>query len=190
MNPRVRLIVSLFIVLLAGGLLPEGRAMAADPPVAGEVLINEYVANSATEWVELYNTTNTALDLSGHYIDDIAGGGGAPKLIPNGTIIAAHGYYVMTFSSFLNNTSDDVRFLTPGQSALDSTSYPSATAEYSRYRYPDGGAWSGVESSTPTQGASNSGTGDEPWVPGTFEIRIFDVEQPVDYLPLRLFHLD
>jgi beta-lactamase superfamily II metal-dependent hydrolase len=177
MNPKVRLIVALFIVLLAAGLLPGGRAMAADPPTAGEVLINEYVANSATEWVELYNTTNVALDLSGHYIDDIAGGGGAPKLIPNGTTIAAHGYYVMTFSSFLNNTSDDVRFLTPGQSALDSTSYPSATAEYSRYRYPDGGAWSGVESSTPTQGASNGGTGDEPWVPGTFEIRIFDVEQ-------------
>lgn len=177
MNPRMRLIVSLFIVLLAAVLLPGGQVMAADPPDPGEVLINEYVANSATEWVELYNTTNTALDLSGHYIDDIASGGGAPKVIPNGTTIAAYGYYVMTFSSLLNNGGDDVRFLTPGQSALDSTSYGSATADYSRYRYPDGGAWSGVESSTPTQGASNNGTGDEPWEEGTFEIRIFDVEQ-------------
>lgn len=177
MNPKVRLIVSLFLVLLAAVLLPGGRVMAADPPSVGEVLINEYVANSSTEWVELYNTTNVTLDLSGHYIDDVASGGGAPKVIPNGTTIAPHGYYVMEFSNFLNNGGDDVRFLTPGQSVLDSTSYSSATADYSRYRYPDGGAWSGIESSTPSKGATNTGTGDEPWEEGTFEIRIFDVEQ-------------
>jgi beta-lactamase superfamily II metal-dependent hydrolase len=178
MTPKARLIVSLLFLFLAAILLPGRPALAYDPPAAGEVLINEYVANSATEWVELYNTTNTTLDLSGHYIDDIASGGGAPKLIPNGTTIAANGYYVLEFASgFLNNTSDDVRFLTPAQAALDSTSYPSATAEYSRYRYPNGGAWSGVESSTPTKGASNTGTGDQPWVPGNFEVRIFDVEQ-------------
>ncbi len=157
---------------------PYTQAAAANPPGPGDVVINEYVANSSiTEWVELYNTTNTDLDISGHYIDDIANGGGSPKVIPSGTIIPAKGYYVMEFSSFLNNGGDDVRFLDPSQNALDSTSYSSATAEYSWYRFPDGGAWSGIESDSPTKGASNGGTGDEPWVPGTFEIRIFDVEQ-------------
>lgn len=54
------------------------------------MVINEYVARSSvTEWVELYNTTANALDISGHYIDDILSGGGAPKLIPNSTIIPA-----------------------------------------------------------------------------------------------------
>ncbi|MCI0576240.1 MAG: lamin tail domain-containing protein, partial [Chloroflexi bacterium] len=178
MQSKSYLKLIVFILLFLFLAVPAGRAGAANPPGPGEVLINEYVANSAvTEWVELYNITNSPRDLSGHTIDDIAGGGGAPKVIPNGTIIAAHGYYVMEFQSFLNNTGDDVRFLDPAQATLDSTSYGSATAEYSRYRFPDGGAWSGIESSSPTKGASNGGTGDEPWTPGTFEVRIFDVEQ-------------
>lgn len=179
MNPKLQSIIRLAVVplLMAGLLLADGAA-AANPPGPGDVLLNEYVANSGvTEWVELYNTTGQDLDLSGHYIDDIENGGGAPKAIPAGTIIPAGGFYVMEFSNFLNNGGDDVRFLDSSQAVLDSTSYTSATPEYSRYRFPDGGAWSGVESDSPTKGASNGGTGDEPWTPGTFEIRIFDVEQ-------------
>jgi beta-lactamase superfamily II metal-dependent hydrolase len=168
------LILGLALLWLLNGVHP---AAAANPPAPGEVLINEYVANSATEWVELYNSTGNDLDISGHYIDDIANGGGAPKQIPANTIIAANGYYVMTFSSFLNNGGDDVRFLDPSQNVLDATSYSSSTAEHSYYRFPDGGAWSSIETANTTPGASNSGTGDEPWTPGTFEIRIFDVEQ-------------
>lgn len=175
-NPHLFLFLLLVFLLLT--CFPLTHAAAASAPGPGDVLINEYVANSSiSEWVELYNTSSTDLDLSGHYIDDIAGGGGAPKLIPNGTIIPAHGYYTMDFSNFLNNGGDDVRFLDPTQAALDSTTYTSATADYSHYRFPDGGAWSGVESSTPSKGTSNGGTGDVPWTPGTFEIRIFDVEQ-------------
>lgn len=156
---------------------PTKGASNTPPPTAGEVVINEFVANSATEWVELYNTTNKTLDLSGHYIDDVASGGGAPKPIAGGTIISPGGFYVMEFSSFLNNGGDDVRFLDPAQTALDSKSYTSATAEYSWYRFPDGGTWSGVETDSPSKGSSNPGSGDTPWTPGTFEIRIFDVEQ-------------
>ncbi len=83
----------------------------------------------------------------------------------------------MAFSNFLNNTEDEVRFLSPAQDVLDATSYAYSSAEYSWYRYPDGGHWSGIESPHPTKGASNTGTGDFPWQPGTFEIRVFDVEQ-------------
>ncbi len=156
---------------------PTKNASNTPPPAAGEVFINEFVANAATEWVELYNSTNKTLDLSGHYIDDIDSGGGSPKLIPNGTTIGPFGYYVMEFSSLLNNGGDDVRFLDPAQAALDSHTYGSSTADYSWYRYPDGGTWSGVETDAPSKGSSNPGIGDTPWTPGTFEIRIFDVEQ-------------
>ncbi|MBK8900510.1 MAG: lamin tail domain-containing protein [Anaerolineaceae bacterium] len=157
---------------------PTKGSSNTPPPGVGDVVINEYVANSATEWVELYNTTTTALDISGHYIDDIASGGGAPKPIPADTVIGPGSFYVLEFSSLLNNGGDDVRFIDPSQTTvLDSTSYGSATAEYSRYRFPDGGTWSGVESDTPTKGSPNVGTGDTAWTPGTFEIRIFDVEQ-------------
>lgn len=177
MNRKLRLVVSLLLGLVAIVLLPGRVALAYNAPAAGEVVINEFVANATTEWIELYNTTGNILDISGHYVDDIPSGGGAPKVIPANTAIAAHGYYVMTFSSFLNNSNDDARFLNPSQVALDSRSYGTTTANYSYYRYPDGGTWSGLESASPTQGATNPGTGDEPWEEGTFEIRIFDVEQ-------------
>ena len=151
--------IALFICLF----LPLSSISAEDPPTIGDVVINEYVANSSiTEWVELYNTTATPLDISGHYIDDLENGGSAPKLIPNGTIIPAGGYYVMEFNSFLNNGGDDVRFLDPSQAALDSTNYTSATAEYSWYRTPDGGIWSGTESDAPTKGSTNPGSGVNP----------------------------
>ncbi len=177
MKKPYKLTLLAFVIAIALIPLSANPAFSANTPGPGDVLINEYVANSSvTEWVELYNTTGTDLDISGYYIDDIAGGGGSPKVIPSGTIIPAGGFYVMEFSSFLNNGGDDVRFLDPSQNVLDSTSYSSATAEYSWYRSPDGGAWSSVESDSPTKGSSN-GSGEEPWTPGTFEIRIFDVEQ-------------
>ena len=83
----------------------------------------------------------------------------------------------MEFSRFFNNTGDEVRFLSPAQTVLDATSYPYATAEYAWYRFPDGGPWSGIESPSPSKGRRNPGTGDLPWLPGAFEIRVFDVEQ-------------
>lgn len=152
------------------------------PPVAGEVLINEFVAANGTiqtsEWVELYNITTETLDISSMWIDDIAGGGGAPKQIPADTTIAAGGYYVMTFSSFLNNTGDDVRFLgTDGTTVHDTYTYSNATTDMSWCRKPDGGGWSAIQCD-PTQGSTNSpplppGT----WTPGTLEIHVLNVGQ-------------
>jgi len=129
-----------------------------NPPGPGDVLINEFVANATTEWVELYNTTGSELDLSGHFIDDVDGGGGSPMEIPGGTTIPAGGYYVMTFSGFLNNGGDDVRFLDPTQTTvLDTFTYASATADFSWYRSPDGGPWNPTETDSPTMGSANPG---------------------------------
>ena len=151
-------------------------------PVAGEVLINEFVANNGTvqtsEWVELFNTTTETLDIGSMWIDDILGGGGAPQQIPAGTTIDAGGYYVMTLSAYLNNTGDDVRLLDDdGATVHDAYSYVSATTDMSWCRKPDGGDWSVIECS-PTQGSTNSpplppGT----WTPGTLEIHVLNVGQ-------------
>ncbi|TRO55388.1 lamin tail domain-containing protein, partial [Candidatus Bathyarchaeota archaeon] len=155
-----RLLFPALLTVLVMLLSTVSPVFAANPPNPGDVVINEYVANATTEWVELYNTTGSDLDISGFYIDDIASGGGAPKVIPASTIISAGGYYVMTFSSFLNNGGDDVRFIDPTQTVVhDSTSYTSSTADYSWYRSPDGGSWSPSESSSPTQGSANPGGG-------------------------------
>ncbi len=178
---------ALVIVLVLVTLMPN-VSVAAKPaatprlPAVGEVLINEFVAVNGTvqtsEWVELYNTTTEALTIGSMWIDDIAGGGGAPKKIPAGTTINAKGYYVMTFSSYLNNGGDDVRFLgTNGTTVYDARTYTSATADKSWCRQPDGGNWSTIECN-PTQGATNNpplppGT----WTPGTLEIHVLNVGQ-------------
>ncbi len=177
---------SVVILALIMTLLVSNTATAAQPaltvPGIGDVVINEFVAAEGTEqtseWVELYNTTAQDLDIGGMYIDDIENGGGAPKQIPAGTIISAGGYYVMTFSSFLNNAGDDARLLgTDGVSVYDSYTYSSATADKSWCRKPDGSDWAALECD-PTQGATNSpplppGT----WTSGTLEIHILNIGQ-------------
>ncbi len=175
------LTIALVMAVLASNTA-LARPASSRQPVAGEVLINEFVAANGTvqtsEWVELYNTTTETLDIGSMWIDDIGGGGGAPKQIPAGTTLAAGGYYVMTFSSFLNNTGDDVRLLgTDGSTVYDAHPYTSATSDMSWCRKPDGGSWSAIECN-PSQGSTNNpalppGT----WTPGTLEIHVLNVGQ-------------
>jgi beta-lactamase superfamily II metal-dependent hydrolase len=127
--------------------------------VAGEVVVNEILPapSGGTEWVELYNTTAGSLDLGGCFLDDIADGGGSPYEIPAGTTIAAGGFWTVDFSSYYNNSGDDVRLLkADGATILDSYSYPSTGYDVSWYRSPDGGAWATSTDATPTKGASNN----------------------------------
>ncbi|MCP5095476.1 MAG: hypothetical protein GY943_07985, partial [Chloroflexi bacterium] len=141
----------------------DGTAyVASDPvlPTIADVVINEVMPKPSSgnqEWIELFNPTASAIDISGGYIDDIASGGGAPKVIPNGTTIAAGGYYTMdTGSRFFNNGGDDARLLeSDGTTVVDSYTYGSSSTDQSWYRTPDGGAWSATMTSSTTKGASN-----------------------------------
>jgi hypothetical protein len=144
----------------------------ATPTPAGDpsqVVINEYLMAPqtlyTTEWIELYNPAGADIDIGGLYLDDLGGGGGAPKLIPAGTIIPAHGYYVMEFASgFLNNTgSEEVRYLRIDgavETVYDLTSYSLGSTQYDNvfHRTGDGGAWCGTISTNVTKGAANSAT--------------------------------
>jgi beta-lactamase superfamily II metal-dependent hydrolase len=144
----------------------------APPPPTGDpaqVKINEYLMapNPTTdgEWIELYNPTAFPVDLSGLYVDDVAGGGGAPKQIPAGTTIAAHGRWVMTFASgFLNNTgAETVRYLKivgGVETVYDQTSYNLGSTQYNKvfHRIGDGGAWCATISTNVTKGAANPTT--------------------------------
>ncbi|MFQ5435664.1 MAG: lamin tail domain-containing protein, partial [Anaerolineae bacterium] len=131
------------------------------PPVTygiDDIVINELYPNAAsgqTEWIELYNPTPVSIDISGAYIDDIAGGG-APKLVPAGTTIAAGGYWTMDTSSFFNNGGDDARLIkSDGVTVVDTYTYTSSKKNKSWYRTPDGGAWSPSLTSNTTKGAAN-----------------------------------
>ena len=88
--------------------------------------------------------TSDFLDVSGMWLDDIAGGGSSPKQIPFGTVIGPGGYCVHDMGgAYLNNGSDDVRLLSADRSTIfDSFSYSLTQQGVSYCRQPDGGAWS------------------------------------------------
>ena len=179
----LRPLLALFLPLLLFALTPQ--VAPASGPATGDVFINEVLADPLAlpyEAVELYNATTGPLDLSGYYIDDIAAGGGAPKVLPAGTVIPAGGHFVFETSGFLNNGGDDVRLLTPDQATvLDSFSYSSSSDDMSWCRQPDGGDWLALECA-PTLGATNGGSSSGTWVPSTFEVHFFDVEQAHSHL--------
>ena len=125
----------------------------------GQVVINEFFpspSNNGTEWIELYNTTASTVNIGYCYIDDIVGGSVEYK-IPASTLIPAHGFWTLDRNSYFNNAGDDVRFLKEdASSVLDSYSYGSTANDLSRYRLPDGGAWAGSPTVSTTKGQSNT----------------------------------
>jgi hypothetical protein len=118
-----------------------------------------------TEWVELYNPAANTIDVGGLYIDDVAGGGGAPRQIPAGTIIPAHGYRVMEFASgFLNNTGTEsvrlLRIVDGVETVYDGYSYDLSSTRYDQsfHRRGDGGPWCQSISTDVTRGTANPTT--------------------------------
>jgi beta-lactamase superfamily II metal-dependent hydrolase len=139
------------------------------PPDPSVVRINEFLMapkrQNQPEWIELYNPSTQAIDLSGLYIDDLANGGGAPKQIPAGTTIAAGGRWVFEFSSgYLNNTgAESVRFLSivgGVETVYDQYDYNLGTTQIDKvfHRIGDGGAWCNTISSNVTKGTANPTT--------------------------------
>ena len=139
-----------------------GGGSGGDPT---QVRINELLmapSSPGNEWVELYNPTAQAVDVSGWYVDDVAGGGVSPKAIPPGTVIPAHGRWVFEFASgFLNNTgAESVRYTDPAGTAYDSFDYSLSSTQYDKvfHRVGDGGAWCTTVSANATKGTTNPTT--------------------------------
>lgn len=77
------------------------------------------------EWVELYNNSDTTIELKDWYIDDVADGGSAPK--PFHVTITSKTYVVIKLSSALfNNGGDSARLLNNNNVLIDSFSYTSS----------------------------------------------------------------
>lgn len=98
---------------------PDGQSMSGTaaisvaPPVAtsGQVLISEFrfrgPLSASDEYVELYNNTNIALDISGFTLHALTAAGAqnlrftAPGAIgSNTTVIPSHGHYLITGASY------------------------------------------------------------------------------------------
>ena len=145
------------------------------------VYINEFMASNATtladsygnysDWIELYNSNDTEVDLSGYGIsDNIA----QPKkyVLPEGTVIPAKGYLVIFCSGNqgfsetgelhapfkLKAYGEDVVLASRNGSIIDSYSYGLQQTDSSTARSVDGtGDWQ--QTSHPTPGYPNDDSG-------------------------------
>ena len=145
------------------GMLPTATstATATNTPTPGGpyagIVLNEVLPRGA-EFIELYNPSGAAVDLGGWRLDDIDGGGTSPYTLPDGTVIEAGGWLVVTAAESgvgLNDDGDTARLLRPDGSVADAVSYTKGLgAAYSLARVPDGGGWS--ERGLPSPGAANA----------------------------------
>ncbi|HBW51624.1 MAG TPA: hypothetical protein DEF47_17160 [Herpetosiphon sp.] len=140
-------------LILLGWLWPQPSLAQTGPT---QVVLNEFLAipSSGSEFVELYNPTQSTIDLSGWAVDDIEGGS-SPKILPTPTLLAPNAWLVVSLSNVLNNSGDQVRLLNPTGQIIDHYSYTSVSAGLSWSRIPDGiGSWQAA--TTPTPGSANS----------------------------------
>lgn len=128
-------------------------------PVPRTILLNEVLpsprdhdwdgdgrATTEDEWVEIINTGDSAVDLSGWMLDDIADGGSRPYIFPPASFIAP-GAYRLVFRAesgvALNNQDDQARLLAPNGEVIDLVAWSAGPGyDLSSGRYPDGdGPW-------------------------------------------------
>jgi len=116
------------------------------------------------DWVELYNNTDAAVDISGYLVYDNGGQNGTKpkKAIPAGTIVAPWGFYVIvtdktadTASDFgLGSGGDKVWLENASGAVLDSLEFGAMQPTESYQRVPDG-TGVGVMKTPITRGTSN-----------------------------------
>lgn len=129
-------------------------------PASGDILINELMADNGStaydsngesdDWVELYNQTATAKDLSGLYLsDDVTNL--TKWQIPVGTAINAHDVLIFwadndteqsgLHTNFKLSASGESVILSDGTTIYDQVDFGSQTQDISYARCPDGGTF-------------------------------------------------
>ncbi|RLC30879.1 hypothetical protein DRH13_03780 [Candidatus Woesebacteria bacterium] len=129
--------------------------------VSAQVVINEFMPDASTEWVEFHNASSSAEYIKNYWIDDDSdfnndSGSSSKKQLTNLNISnVAFPYFEM--ASFLNNGGDYVVLFAPDGTFVDQYVYYSNPGDdVSIGRNPDStGAFTILE--TPTKGSANSG---------------------------------
>ncbi len=149
---------------------PPTSGPPAPTATAGQVVLNEFLPaprdvdwdgdgtpSASDEWIELYSLADVDIDLRGWQLDDVADGGSAPYVIPEGTVLRSRGYLLFFRRDTriaLNNDRDAVRLLRPDGSTADETTYSRTAPDASYARQPDGlGPW--TDSLSPSPGGPN-----------------------------------
>ncbi|MFN8254547.1 MAG: lamin tail domain-containing protein [Bacteroidales bacterium] len=132
------------------------------------LVINEVASNNGDpnpDWIELYNPTDAAIDISGFSLSD------KPTfptgvVFPAGTVVSAKGYYIYvcgtlgaTFS--ISSTNGETVYLFDATGAIvDEVATPKMNVGVTWSRIPDGGLV--FDNANPTQGIANSNTNEPP----------------------------
>jgi hypothetical protein len=156
----------------------------------GDVLINEIVASNGSsaydsngendDWVELYNTTSSAIDLSGMYLSD-----DALNIMkwsfPIGTSIPANGYLLVWCDNDLGQSGLHTNFklsslgenliFSNGATVYDQVTFGVQSTDVSFARCPDGG--STFELVNPTPEANNGCQASISELEETFQLKLF-----------------
>ena len=118
--------------------------LAITATALGGVVINEIEAGpseSGNNWVELYNTGNSSVDISGWYVTISDQGWEGKISIPAGTIITAGGFYVADGNhQWSHSGGGSVELYDGSGEKVDSTPYlaDSLGNDFTWGRHPDG----------------------------------------------------
>jgi len=132
------------------------------------IMMNEIYSRGTPQvdpdWIEIYNPSTVAIDVSGYKIYDSGGNTGAKpkKEFPAGTVVPARGYYVIVTddivpveSSFGLSSGGEEVWLEDGTGAvIDDVKFPAFDVTQSYSRIPNGSATWQI-SNTITRGAEN-----------------------------------
>ena len=144
---------------------PQTVDSSVDPPfLADHLVINEIVAQGTEgDWIELYNPTAEAIDLSTWEITDDAANNALPWRLPEDIAIDAGGYFLIWCDDLAEGVHADFQ-LSPGEhltlysevgQRIDEVEVPVLEADVASARVPD--AWSTWEEQDPTPETTNGG---------------------------------
>lgn len=121
-----------------------------------DIFLNEFMpwpdpsTGGEKEWIELINTSDQTIDLSGWQIDDAAQQS-AGQEIPRGTLIGPLQLLVIQLNkNILNNEGDQLRLLWPDGQAVHAVKFGAAKQNISSSRF-ENGLWLWTEIPTPGQ---------------------------------------
>jgi len=155
-----------------GGTPPPSAPSSPPSWPIGSLLINEFAADptdGTNEWIELYNPTNSTINLNYWTIED----GSETVTTLSGSVLSLGFYVLEKPKGILNNTGDLIILKDPAGVVIDQVTYgdwddgeksdnaPTATDPNSVARKTDGqdtsNDFSDFATATPTKGASNAG---------------------------------
>lgn len=136
------------VLVVSDGTTSDSDAVAVTvsaPSYSDALKINEFLpdptgTDTDAEFIEIYNSSSVAVDLSSWQLDD-AEGGSTPYTIPVGTSIRSGGYVAFFRSESkiaLNNDGDSARLLAPDKSVKAFATYGKEATESESFNNQNG----------------------------------------------------